>query len=588
MLPSLHYFSTPLRASPMTDISNPSALSFITADLPLGGKAIASVLGDFNGDGNLDLGVPLRNALSNNLAVFLGNGNGGFSDAVLSESGGSSAVAVVTKDFNGDGKLDMAIANRNSDRVSIQLGNGDGTFSSGTALTVGNQPNAIAAGDLNGDGKSDLVVANFGETNVSILLNQGNGSFQSNSQSNSVKVGDKLQPYSVSLGDLNGDGNLDIVTANFYADSITVLLGKGNGEFRSPTSYSVGNPGVAPSATAIGDFNNDDKLDVVVSNLSTSGKNISVLLGDGEGAFKSRLELSDNGKPLSIQAADFNGDGNLDIVTPDFRTGLATVWLGNGKGEFPAKVQSTVGIEPSSLALGDLNNDNKLDFVAVNSGASSAAVLLNQVNLVLLRSTSSDTGEVDGSKETRAAIEVNLAKGQLTVKSSPKLTGTIAGYTNVRGTSLRDRIIGSNKANILSGNAGNDSITGLAGNDIISGGVGKDVLSGGDGKDSFVFDTQAVFNAADGHDRLLDFAPRQDRMILDRTTFTAVRKKVSFATVTSLAEAESSTASITYVRSQGRLFYNENGAIAGLGNGGLFATLKKPSSLTAANFTTQR
>jgi Ca2+-binding RTX toxin-like protein len=427
-------------------------------------------------------------------------------------------------------------------------------------------------------------VANFGETNVSILLNQGNGDFQSSS----VTVGDKLQPYSVSLGDLNGDGNLDMVTANFYADTITVLLGNGNGEFRSPTSYSVGNPGVAPSATAIGDFNNDNKLDVVVSNLSTSGKNISVLLGSGDGAFKSRLDLSANGKPLSIQAADFNDDGNLDIVTPDFSTGLATVWLGNGNGEFPVKVQSTVGLEPSSLALGDLNNDKKLDFIAVNSGASSAAILINQVNLVILRSTSSDTGEVDASKETRAAIEVNLAKGQLTVKSSPKLTGTIAGYTNVRGTSLNDRIIGSNQENILSGNAGNDKITGLAGNDIISGGVGNDVLSGGAGKDSFVFDTQTVFNVADGRDRILDFSRRQDRIVLDRTTFTAVRKQVSFATVTSIAEAESSTALITYVRSQGRLCYNENGAIAGLGNGGLFAILKNPSNLTAASFATQQ
>lgn len=568
----------------MTDTSNPSPLSFTIADLPLGGKAIASVLGDFNGDGNLDLGVPLRNALSKNLAVFLGNGKGGFSDAILSESNGSSAVSGVAKDFNGDGKLDMAIANRDSNRVSIQLGNGDGTFSSSKAITVGNQPNAIVAGDLNGDGKSDLVVANFGETNVSILLNQGNGDFQGSS----VTVGDKLQPYSVSLGDLDGDGNLDLVTANFYADSITVLLGKGNGEFRNPTSYSVGNLGVAPSATAIGDFNNDNKLDVVVSNFSTSGKNVSVLLGDGAGAFKSRLDLSSNGKPLSIQAADFNGDGNLDIITPDFSTGLATIWLGNGNGEFPAKVQSTVGLEPSSLALGDLDNDKKLDFVAVNSGASSAAVLLNQVNLVLLRSISNNTGEVDGSKEARAAIEVNLAKGQLTVKSSPKLTGVIAGYTNVRGTSLNDRIIGSDRKNILSGNAGNDSITGLAGNDVISGGIGKDVLSGGQGKDRFVFDTEAAFNAAEGRDRILDFTPRQDRIILDRTTFTAVSKQVSFATVTTLAESESSAALITYVRSQGKLFYNENGATAGLGNGGLFALLKSPSNLTAANFATQQ
>jgi Ca2+-binding RTX toxin-like protein len=573
----------------MTDISNPSALSFSTADLPLGGKTIDAVLGDFNGDGTLDLVVPLQNALSKNLAVFLGDGKGGFSDALLSESNGSSPIAIVTQDFNGDGKLDVAIVNSESDRVAIQLGNGDGTFTSGKAIAVGNEPNAIEAGDLNGDGKADLVVANLGENYVSILLSQGNGEFKSST----AKVGDKLQPFSVSLGDLDGDGDLDLVTSNFYNDSITVLLGKGNGEFSKLDDYSVGSAGVAPTATAIGDFNNDKKLDVVVSNFSSSGKNVSVLLGDGAGSFKSRLDLTTSGKAVSVQTADFNGDGNLDIVTPDFSTGIATVWLGDGEGLFPGRVQYTVGVEPTNLAIGDLDNDKKTDFVVINKSESNAAILLNQVNLVILRGTSGNTGEVDGSKETRAGMEVNLAKGQLTVRSSPKLTGTIEGYTNVRGTSLKDRITGSNQGNNLRGDEGNDWISGLGGNDIISGGVGKDTLSGGEGKDSFVFDTGTAFKTTDGIDRILDFTARQDRLVLDRTTFaalsnTGLSKRVSFASVSTLAEAESSAALVTYVRSQGKLFYNENGAIGGFGSGGLFALLKNSSSLTAANFATQR
>lgn len=564
--------------------SNPSALRFSTSDLPLDGKSYTSALADFNGDGNLDLAVPLRNSLSKNLAVFLGDGKGGFADAVFSESGGSSAVDITTQDFNGDGKLDLAIAHRESDKVAIQLGNGDGTFTSGKTFSVGNQPNAIAPGDLNGDGRSDLVVSNFGTTSVSILLNQGNGDFTSSS----VTVGDKLQPYSVSLGDLNGDGNLDLVTSNFYADSITVLLGKGKGEFHSPKNYTVGNPGVAVTATALGDFNNDGKLDLVLSNFSKGGKNVSVLIGDGEGAFKSRMDLPTSGTARSIKAADFNGDGNLDIATPDFSVGLTTVWLGNGKGEFPAKVQYTTEAEPTSVAIGDLDNDKKLDLVTLHNGVSNASILLNESHLVILRSTSDTTGTVDGSKETRVGIEVNLAKGQLTIKGSSKVQGTIEGYHDVKGTQVKDRITGDDKNNRLSGNGGKDYISGLGGNDVISGGAGKDVLRGDEGKDSFVFDTDKAFQLSDGSDRILDFNTRQDRIVLDRTTFTTVGKQVSFAAVNSIAEAESSGALITYVQSQGRLFYNENGAAAGFGNGGLVALLKNSSNLTAANFVTQR
>jgi Ca2+-binding RTX toxin-like protein len=571
----------------MSDTSNPSSLSFTVAELPTDGKAIASTLGDFNNDGNLDLVVPLRNALSKNLAVFLGDGKSGFGLAVLSEAGGANGVAIAAEDFNGDGNLDVAIAQADADQVVIRLGNGDGTFRSGQTLNVGDQPNAIALGDINKDGKVDLAVANFGTTSVSILLGKGNGEFQSSS----VTVGDRVQPYSVALGDLNKDGNLDLITADSYTDSVTVLLGKGDGGFRSPKSYSVGAVGVTPTGIATGDFNNDGKLDVVVSNVSRSAQNVSVLIGDGEGAFKSRMDLPTTGTALSVQTADFNGDGHLDIVTPDFSVGLTTVWLGDGKGTFPARVQNTVGVEPSSVALGDIDNDKKLDLVAINSGGSNAAVLVNQVNLVLLKSFSDNTGEVDGSKETRAGMDVDLSRGHLKVKSSPQLTGTIEGYTNVKGTSHKDNIIGNRDANVLSGNDGNDRISGLAGDDIISGGQGKDILSGGEGKDRFVFDHNRAFQSKDGADRILDFNHRQDLIVLDRGTFTTIRKKVNFAQAGSIAEAETSTAQVVYVRSKGRLFYNENGAIGGFGEGGLLAILKNPNSagnLTAANFVTQR
>ncbi|MCU0569895.1 MAG: FG-GAP-like repeat-containing protein [Oculatellaceae cyanobacterium Prado106] len=572
-----------------TEISNPSSLKFnAAAELPLGGKSFASVLGDFDGDGDLDLVVPLRNALSKNLAVFLGNGQGSFAETTLAESGGSSAFDIVSADFNGDGKLDVAIAQRDTDEVAVLLGNGNGTFGLPTLLKVGDQPRSLAVGDFNKDGRPDLVTATTGETEVSVLMNQGNGQFRS---ADRVTVDEKTQPYSVAVGDLDGDGNLDLITANFYADSITVLLGKGNGEFRSGKSYTVGNIGTAPTGIALGDFNQDRKLDVAVSNLSATGRNAALLLGDGKGAFESRLDLSVGGKALSIQAADWNGDGKLDLITPDFSTGTTTVLLGDGQGLFPSFVQTTVGVEPSDLAIGDVDQDRKLDFVAMNSGGTNAAVVLNRTNLVLLKTTSDNSNMVDGSKETRSPLEVNLDQGTLKIKSSPQVNGRIKdanSFTTVLGTAGNDRIIGNSKRNLLNGNDGKDRITGLGGDDVISGGRGKDILSGGEGRDRFVFDTGRSFQESDGRDKILDFNRRQDRIVLDRQTFTALGSTVSFAAVQNFAAAESSAALVVYVRSQGRLFYNENGAAGGLGNGGLIALLKGGNlNLGAANFLTQ-
>jgi len=214
---------------------------------------------------------------------------------ILSSYGtNSQAWSVATGDFNRDGKLDVAVANPVTNTVSVFLGNGDGTFQSAVDYRTGTQPalstqfcepSSVGVGDFNGDGKTDLAVSNLNESDISVLLGNGDGTFQS-----AVNYATGLSPAAIAVGDFNQDGKLDLAVANSGCGSpcgnISVLLGNGDGTFQSPVNYVTGNQ---PGSVAVGDFNEDGKLDLVVAN-SSSG-NISVLLGNGDGTFQAAVEL---------------------------------------------------------------------------------------------------------------------------------------------------------------------------------------------------------------------------------------------------------------------------------------------------------
>src|SRR5438309_1429738 len=188
---------------------------------------------------------------------------------------GDIPQSVAVGDFNGDGKPDLAVANGSSPggSVSLLLGRGDGTFQTAVSYAAGAAPHSVAVGDFNGDGRVDLAVANAGGGNVSVLLGRGDGTFQ---PAANYDVG--ASPYSVAVGDFNGDGMADLAVANTGAGTISVLLGRGDGTFRTAVNYGVG---ASPRSVAVGDFNGDGKVDLAVAN--AGGGNVSVLLGNGDG-----------------------------------------------------------------------------------------------------------------------------------------------------------------------------------------------------------------------------------------------------------------------------------------------------------------
>ena len=341
------------------------------------------VVADFNGDGQLDLAVVNycgdSNCSHGSVTVLLGNRDGTFQAAVSYPSGGDEARAVAAGDFNHDGKIDLAVVNQNcmtvnclSGSLSILLGKGDGTFQAGVSYDSGGDGISIATGDLNGDGNLDIVVTNYQANNIGVLLGRGDGTFQ---PVVSYPSGGTA-PNSVVLWDFNGDGRLDLAVVNLCTDieysngSVGVRLGNGDGTFQPIVFYDSGD--TCPMAAAVADFNGDRKPDLAV--LNGLHQTVGVLLGKGDGTFQAAVSSPSEEGASSLAVADFNRDGNADLVVANtcsdgvcYAHGSVGVLLGKGDGTFQsAGAYDSGGVSPSYVAVGDFNGDGFLDFVVSN------------------------------------------------------------------------------------------------------------------------------------------------------------------------------------------------------------------------------
>jgi len=339
------------------------------ASYAAGVDPVAAVAADFNGDGRLDLAVV--DQLDNTVSIFLGKPDSTFAPKV-DYPVGTAPLAIVTADFNGDGKLDLAVVNSSANTVSILLGNGDGTFSGQVSYATGANPQGIVAADFNSDGNVDLAVVNENDSTVSILLGNGDGTFRAR-----ATIDVDYVPTSIASGDFNGDGKTDLITANKDPNyekgpTVTVLLSQGNGSFtREDTVMGIGE-GIPVGSIVVGDFNRDGKLDAVVL---IPGSGFEFLQGQGDGTFLGHqvLPINVNNEDFSassLVAADLNHDGKLDLVASGYAT--MAVLLGVGDGTFQLGPYLGNGLGPVLLAA-DINGDAVPDLVF---GDSSIWVLL--------------------------------------------------------------------------------------------------------------------------------------------------------------------------------------------------------------------
>jgi hypothetical protein len=214
----------------------------------------------------LDIGV--ANYDSHNIGIFLGYGNGTFADQTTFSTGTSRPVSMAVGDFNNDQWLDIVVANNETNDISILFGYKNESFGNQITYSTGydSRPYFVVVVDFNNDRHLDIVVASYGTNNVGVFLGYGNGSFTIQT---TYSISPQSGPYSITVNDFNNDGQLDIAVANSGTNTVSIFLGYGNGTFRSQKTYSV-SPGSRPQSIIVGDFNQDNQLDIAVSNYDTT------------------------------------------------------------------------------------------------------------------------------------------------------------------------------------------------------------------------------------------------------------------------------------------------------------------------------
>jgi hypothetical protein len=338
------------------------------------GAVSSLATGDFRGIGVRDLVT--TNFYDDTVSVFLGNGDGTFG-APRTFPAGPHPGRVVVGDFNGDGILDLAVTDSpftGTPGVSILLGNGDGTFQAPRSFPTGGLPGSIAVGHFHDPNILDLVVTVFQqnrEYRANVFLGNGDGTFQAPV---SYPVG--RTPVSVAVGDLRGNGITDLVVANANDDTVSVLLGNGDGTFGPAVNYRISDvvfDAFYPRFVTVGDLRGNGRLDIVTVN---EGRfEATVLPSNGDGTFGAPIHIDAGTNARAAAIADFDGDGIPDLLVTNDSSRTVSLLPGNGDGTLRPRVRYAVGRVPTALAVADFTGDNLPEVAVLNSR--SISMLLN-------------------------------------------------------------------------------------------------------------------------------------------------------------------------------------------------------------------
>jgi hypothetical protein len=329
---------------------------------------------DLDGDAWLDLAVANRG--SGSVSVFLNQGDGSF-QAAVPFAAGAEPLALAIGDLDGDSHPEIVTSNSGSNSVSVLKGNGDGSFQAAVSFTVGDEPWGLALADYDGDEQLDVAVVNRTSLSVSILLNDGAGGLLP--AGSFYAAGFSTKPSWLTAGDLDGDGDPDLVVAKNYQNLyftegyVEIFMNDGAGGFSSAGSITIGNTGSNPQLL---DLDEDEDLDIAIAGFVGSSNKLNLLLNDGDGNFGEPLISYSAGTGRAC-AGDFDADGDSDLAISrrDYGSSSLAILLCDGSADFAPPFTVSVGADPKGLVSGDFNRDGDEDIAVAVSGLNRMAVL---------------------------------------------------------------------------------------------------------------------------------------------------------------------------------------------------------------------